>query len=123
MQLLLDSRSGILLVRSYAVGQVIIGDQVLTAPCVVAPRQLITHWVVGRPAELELTQLEPLLALKPNVLVLGTGAQLERPPLALRRQLEARSVAIEVMDLGAACRLYNVLAGEGRQVVAGLFPV
>jgi uncharacterized protein len=41
---------------------------------------------------------------------------------ALRRMLEARGVALEVMNLGAACRTYNVLAQERREVVAGLFP-
>ena len=35
----------------------------------------------------------------------------------------ARGIGIEVMDTGAACRTYNILMGEGRQVVAGLLPI
>jgi uncharacterized protein len=41
---------------------------------------------------------------------------------ALRAPLAARDVALEVMDLGAACRTYNVLAQEDRPVAALLFP-
>jgi len=40
----------------------------------------------------------------------------------LRRSVEARGVSLELMSLGAACRTYNVLAQERREVVAGLFP-
>jgi uncharacterized protein len=99
-----------------------VGDQTLTAPFIISPKQLITDWSPGDPASLNAAALEALLALKMNVLLLGTGATVVRPPFALRQQLEARGVALEAMDLGAACRTYNVLATEGRLVAAGIFP-
>jgi len=122
MKLLLDTNTAILTIRGYRAGQVQVGDQTLTAPFIISPQQLITDWSAGEPASLDAAALEPLLALKMNVVLLGTGARVVRPPFALRQQLEARGVALEAMDLGAACRTYNVLATEGRLVAAGIFP-
>jgi uncharacterized protein len=52
--------------------------------------------------------------------LLGSPRVGERPPRALRRLLELQGIALECMELGAACRTYNVLAQEGRAVAAGL---
>ena len=122
MKLLLDTNPSILTIRAYQPGQVQVGDQTLSAPFIISPQQLITTWSPGTPASLDAAALEPLLALKVNVLLLGTGASVVRPSFALRQQLEARGVALEAMDLGAACRTYNVLATEGRLVAAGIYP-
>ena len=79
-------------------------------------------WAVRTSAELDLAALEPLLALRPDVLLIGSDAGSAPGSAALRRAVEARNVSFEVMNLGAACRTYNVLAQERRAVVAGLFP-
>jgi uncharacterized protein len=52
------------------------------------------------------------------VVLLGTGARLRFAPPALLRSLMAHRIGIETMDTAAACRTYNILAGEGRSVVA-----
>lgn len=122
MKLLLDTNTSILTIRAYQPGEVQVGDQTLRAPFIISPKQLITDWSPGAPSTLDEAALEPLLALKVSVLLLGTGAAVVRPPFALRQRLEARGVALEAMDLGAACRTYNVLATEGRLVAAGIFP-
>jgi uncharacterized protein len=122
MKLLLDTNTAILTIRAYKPGEVQVGERALSAPFIISPQQLITDWNPPAPAALDLAALEPLLALKVNVLLLGTGATLVRPPYALRQQLETRGIALEAMDLGAACRTYNVLATEGRLVAAGIFP-
>ena len=122
MRLVLDKDPDILTVRRYAPGEIEIGAEILRGPCIVSPQQLIRDWPVTSIAALELAQLEPLLALRPAIVILGSNAPQARAPLALRRALEARAVALEVMNLGAACRTYNVLAQELRSVVAGLLP-
>ena len=122
MKLLLDTNTAILTIRAYKPGEVQVGERVLSAPFIISPQELITDWNPPAPAALDRAALEPLLALKVNLLLLGTGAALVRPPYALRQQLEARGIALEAMDLGAACRTYNVLATEGRLVAAGIFP-
>lgn len=122
MRLVLDTDPEILTVRRYAPGEIEIAGAVLRSPCIISPKRLISDWAVTRVAALDLAQLEALLAFKPAIVILGSDAAESRAPPALRRQLEARGIALEVMNLGAACRTYNVLAQELRGVVAGLLP-
>jgi uncharacterized protein len=63
--------------------------------------------------------LDPLLALAPELLVLGTGADQAFPPAAVLAACLQRGIGIEVMTNAAAARTYSVLAGEGRRVAAG----
>jgi uncharacterized protein len=121
MRLVLDSDPQILTVRAYAPGEIDVGGRKIRAPCIVSSARLITDWPVQSAPALDLAALEPLLALHPNVVLIGTD-EVVTSAGALRRKLEARGVALEVMNLGAACRTYNVLAQERREVVAGLFP-
>jgi uncharacterized protein len=109
-------------VRRYAPGEIEVGSEILRAPCILSPQQLIRDWAVTSIETLRMDELEPLLAFKPSIVILGSNAPQARAPYALRRTLEARAVALEVMSLGAACRTYNVLAQELRPVVAGLLP-
>jgi uncharacterized protein len=61
-----------------------------------------------------------LLAYKPEVVLLGTGPSIRFPHPSLTRPLIDAGVGLEVMDTPAACRTYNILAAEGRSVVAAL---
>jgi uncharacterized protein len=122
MRLLLDNDSTINIVRAYQRDEIVIGSRRLRRACIVSASQLITDWTVESIAGLTLEQLAPVLALAPRIVLLGAVGG-TRLPGALRRELEARGIAIEAMELGAACRTYNVLAQERREVVAGLLPV
>lgn len=64
-----------------------------------------------------------LLALKVDVLFIGTGAETTYIPVPLREALEAAGIGVEPMASPAACRTYNVLLAEGRRVAAALLPV
>ena len=61
-----------------------------------------------------------LADLKPELIIFGSGTRLKfaRPPFL--RSLMAARIGVETMDTLAACRTYNILAGEGRHVVAAL---
>jgi len=122
MRLVLDSDPQILTVSAYTRGEIEIGGHKLHAPCIVSRERLITDWPVQSAASLDLAALEPMLALRPNVVLIGADEVALEAGGALRRALEGRGVAFELMNLGAACRTYNVLAQERREVVAGLFP-
>ena len=79
-----------------------------------------------RPLEAETLDeavLAPLLELKPEFLILGTGATLVRPAPALARAIEAQGVGIEAMDSRAAARAWGVLRAEGRWIAAALLPL
>lgn len=122
MRLVLDTDPQILTVRGYARGEIDVAGQKIRAPCILSSARLITDWAVQSAAALDLAALEPLLALRPSVVLIGADAADVAAAGALRRALEVRGVAFEVMNLGAACRTFNVLAQERREVVAGLFP-
>jgi uncharacterized protein len=120
MRLVLEQDPQILTVRSYTPGEIDIGGERLRAPFIVTADRLIRDWAVRSPSELDLAALEPLLELRPQVVLIGAHGGIA--PAPWRSQLHSRHVAVEFMDLGAACRTYNVLAQEGRAVAAGLFP-
>jgi uncharacterized protein len=63
-----------------------------------------------------------VLAHAPDVVLVGSAGGVRFAPAAVRRAFEEKRVAIECMDLGAACRTFNVLAQENRAVLALLFP-
>jgi uncharacterized protein len=63
---------------------------------------------------------EALLATSPEIVLLGTGAMQRFPPPRITAPLLRARVGFEVMDTRAACRTYNILVGEGRNVAAAL---
>jgi uncharacterized protein len=122
MRLLLDSDPGIHLVRRYDAGVIVIGEQRITRPCLVTPQQLLLDWSASSIAGLSEPQLEPLWALHATIVLLGEADGQQLPSPAVRSAFRDRGIALECMNLGAACRTYNILANEARTVLAGLFP-
>jgi len=80
-------------------------------------------WTPPPLAELSERDLAELLEGAPEFVLLGTGANLARPPRALVAALEARGIGVEAMDSRAAARAWGVLRAEDRQVVAALYPI
>jgi len=109
-------------VRSYAPGRLRIGDQEITAPVILSAQALRTDFRPAHPEALEEQDLAAVFDLKPEVVLLGWGGG--RPLLTAHQRswFLQRAIGIEAMDLGAACRTYNVLLGDDRAVVALLFP-
>ena len=97
-----------------------VNDRVLERSFALAPDRLIEDWDAPAAAALEPGHLEPLLALAPELVVLGPGERQVFPPPAVMAACLTRGIGIEVMDNAAAARTYNVLAGEGRKVVVAL---
>ncbi len=122
MRLALDSDSRINLVRRYGGGQILIGEQLITHPCIVSPQRLVLDWQVDSFTELSQAQLEPVFAFGAEIVLIGSGETQPYPSPQLRALLRGRGTALEYMNLGAACRTYNILASEQRVVVAALFP-
>ena len=68
--------------------------------------------------ELSDSHLAPLVAHKPELVVLGSGPKLRFPHPARAAYLAGQGIGLETMDTAAACRTFNILAGEGRHVLA-----
>ena len=77
-------------------------------------------WQCARFEHLTADHFGLLADLKPELVIFGSGARLRFPPPLFLRSLMAARIGIETMDTLAACRTYNILAGEGRHVVAAL---
>jgi uncharacterized protein len=121
MKFTLETTSRVNLIRGYSSQEIRIGEQRLLGSCIVNAESLIAEWVPKTFAELAPEHLEPILALKPELVLLGTGPSQRFPPAVIRGTFAARGVGLEVMDLGAACRTFNILVQEERRVVAALF--
>ncbi len=87
---------------------------------IVTPTTIDDRWVALTAATLDASSVEPLEQFGGSIVLLGTGSRQQFPPLALMRSLAVKGVAVEVMDNFAACRTFNILVAEGRQVVAAL---
>ena len=98
-----------------------VNERMLERSFALAPDRLIEDWAApATAAALEPAHLDALLALAPELLVLGTGQRQVFPSPAVMAACLTRGIGIEVMDNAAAARTYNVLAGEGRRVVVAL---
>ncbi len=109
------------LIRGYSDAEVRIGAHSVRGSCIVTADTLITQWEPQSFAELTAAHCEALLSLAPELVLLGSGAVQRFPPGEIRALLGAHGVGLETMQLGAACRTFNVLVQEGRRVAAGLF--
>lgn len=108
------------MVRGYVPGRLRIGERDITTSVIVSPATLIEPWRPRRMDEFTPDDLEPAIALSPEVLLIGTGARQVFPDAAVFAALHAARIGFEIMDTGAACRTYNVLMGEDRRVAAAL---
>ncbi len=92
----------------------------LRSSCIISAKQLIEDWTPNNLSELQAEHVQAVLAMGPEVVLLGTGDTLDFPAPEILAALTAQQIGVEVMDTAAACRTYNILMNEGRQVVAGL---
>jgi uncharacterized protein len=121
VQFTLEPPSQANLIRSYSASELRIGSQRLTGSCIVTATALISAWEPASFAELAAVHLEALFALEPELVLLGTGPVQRFASLEVRAAFVQRHIGLEVMELGAACRTFNVLVQEERRVAAGLF--
>jgi uncharacterized protein len=83
-------------------------------------------WPVASRETLSADDLAEVLAAGPRsveFLLLGIGPKAAPPPPEVRKALQAAGMGLEVMDTATACRLYNVLAAEGRRLAAALIAI
>ena len=86
----------------------------------IATQKLEENWPPGSIAELDSEHIQQISDMQPELIILGTGNKLVFPPVEIYAALIRQNIGIEFMDTGAACRTYNILSGEGRNVVAGI---
>ena len=112
--------AGLNLFTAYGEGYVAVNHQRHESNLILLPDTLIPDWSMATPATLGEADMKRLLELGTEIVLLGTGARLRFPPGPLLRPFAPAGIGLEIMDMPAACRTYNILASEGRKVAAAL---
>ena len=107
-------------IRAFKPGFIQVNEKIFTQSIIVAPEKLITNWAPQTIAELTRENLNTVIALQPAILLIGTGTILQFPGIELYGDLINQGIGVEIMDTSAACRTYNALTSENRNVVAAL---
>jgi len=116
----LQNTPGLNLFTGHGAGYVAVNNVRHERSLVVTPERVIENWPVACSDDLNAGHFEFLLTLEPEIVLLGTGRTLRFPPPALSRCLVQARIGLEVMDTPAACRTYNILVAESRNVVAAI---
>ncbi|HID98731.1 MAG TPA: hypothetical protein EYP59_00355 [Thiotrichaceae bacterium] len=98
---------------------VTINDKVYSHNIIVLPNS-ISDWDVENFDTLEVAHFQQLCALRPELVLLGTGQKIHFPATELLVPLINEGIGVEVMDTPSACRTYTILMAEGRKVLAAL---
>lgn len=104
----------------YGEGYVLVNGSRHERSLIVLAQRLVENWRVARIEDLADADVGLLAGLGVEILLFGTGQTLRFPPPWLLQPLAASRTGVEVMDTPAACRTYNILLAEGRNVAAAL---
>ncbi len=99
--------------------RIMIGGKTYHESLIITPLTL-ELWGADTVAAITEHRLRILLGLNLEVVLIGTGRNIEFPPPRVYRSIVDRGIGVEIMDTPAACRTYNILAGDGRKVAAAL---
>jgi uncharacterized protein len=108
------------LFTAHGADYVMVNNERYSGSIVVSADQVRLDWPVANFDELKEAHFAYLAALKPDVLLLGTGAKQRFPRPHLFRALTEAGIGLECMDTPAACRTYNILVAEDRKVIAAI---
>lgn len=115
-----DSQDDGYVITAYDIDSVSINGQTFKQSLVVANAQLNENWDLVGIESLTPEHIELVLSFEPELILIGTGSKLIFPAVEIYSSIIERGIGVDFMDTGAACRTYNILMSEGRDVVAGL---
>ena len=127
-------------IRSYARGRITIAfprspDEILTESTpnsskfqeetlensfILTSNSLIKDWAPKSISDLNAQHAEQLISLQPEVIILGTGHAICFPDQVWMAPFYQNGIGLEIMDTGAACRTFSILASDGRNVAAAM---
>ena len=115
-----DEATGRNTFTGYGAGYVEINRARHTQSLVVGGERIVADWPARSIESLSADHMAAIVELAPEIVLIGTGEALRFPEPQLLAPLYKAGIGVEVMDTPAACRTYNILLGEGRNVVAAL---
>jgi uncharacterized protein len=107
-------------ITGYGPGWIGLNNEKITRSVVISSRGLRQDWACNRYQDLTAGHFDQLAELGAELILFGSGRHQRFPQPAWLASLVQRRVGLESMDTAAACRTFNILAGEGRHVVAAL---
>ena len=110
-------------IQSYSAEGVVVNGKLQAGPMKLCAIQGPQTWSADAFEDLTQDAFDELLAYKPELVIFGSGQRLKFPSPKLLQGLIRQGIGVETMDSGAACRTFNVLAGEGRHVVLAYLPL
>ena len=110
-------------IRSISEKGIRISDEYYNSPFIISGQRIVPQWNVESIEEINEASLQVIFDLQPEVILIGTGKTQVFLPAATQAHFFRRNIGFEVMTTDAACRTFNVLVAEGRQVVAALLPL
>jgi uncharacterized protein len=113
-------RSNTLTINAHGPGWVAVNGIRHQGSLVIDSQTGVHPWGCAAFTDLTAAHFEPLAAYRPELVLLGSGTKLRFVHPSLLQSLINQHIGVETMDTAAACRTYNILAGEGRRVVAAL---
>ncbi|MGV0980935.1 MAG: Mth938-like domain-containing protein [Polynucleobacter sp.] len=120
MKLQSDPHSGANTITGYGDGYIEINKIPYSHAVLLSSDGEILKWSIKSFEELNPADFTQMASLKPELIIIGTGKRQRFPTPELLKTLIEAKIGFEVMDSQAACRTYNILVGEGRQVLLAL---
>lgn len=118
MHLVQDLSEGHYLVRRVGAEGIQVGDRTFSESFLLSPDRCVEGFPARDLAGFDEATIAAVLAQEPALVLIGTGPRQHLPAPALMGAFLARGIGVEAMDSAAAARTFNLLAGEGRRVVA-----
>ncbi len=108
-------------IAAYSNNSITVANTAYSSNIIVTTGTVIEGCLPNNVQNMAESHIETIIGFNPEVVLFGTGKIITFPPDEICHTLYVRQIGFEVMDTGAACRSFNFLSGEGRQVVSALF--
>ncbi len=118
--LTIDDNNALYQIRAYQPGAITVNDKTLSTSIIITPTRLIEGWEPETVEALTADTLNAIIELRPDILLIGTGATMVLLSAEIYGPLINLGIGVEFMDTSAACRTYNALSAENRNVAAAL---
>ena len=115
-----DSQDEGYVITAYDETSISINGKSFASSLIISRERLDQDWTLSVVDQLSSKHIEKILKLKPELIIIGTGNKLIFPAVEIYSSIIESGIGVDFMDTRAACRTYNILMSEGRDVVAGL---
>ena len=110
-------------IRSFGEDGICVDQDYFKKPFIISGQRIVPEWDVTCVDDINEKSLQAVFRLEPEVVLIGTGKTQVFLPPSTQAHFFRHNIGFEVMTTDAACRTFNVLAAEGRNVAAALLPI